>query len=148
MFATQPVCRTGSARTSLGPILHFQVHTEVCKISVERQCEMFSFLHPMPVERKKCKPFTKKMCDFQVKSIPKIAKKFSYTKECQQKERIICDHIKKKEVEAKCETTEIMSCEYIPREQCKYDPDMYCHEVEKVVVEEDCSNQYDTNYAI
>jgi hypothetical protein len=94
----------------------------------------------MPVEKETCKPFTKKTCDFQVKILPKIAKKFSYTKQCQKKDRVICEHVEKKSVQPNCETSERISCEYNPREHpCKHDNEMYCHEVEREVEEEVCN---------
>merc|ERR1712129_367912 len=73
---------------------------------------------------------------------PKKAKKYSYTKDCKEQPREICDQCEKKTLKSECGTQERLECIYKPVKECREDPKEYCHKVEKVVVEEVCDMKF------
>ena len=64
---------------------------EVCKTDVHRYCEKFSNIFPFPVEKQNCHFEPKKICEMEMKTRPNKAKKYSYTKDCREQPREICD---------------------------------------------------------
>merc|ERR1712189_119942 len=60
-----------------------KIQVEVCKTDVHRYCEKFSNVFPFPVEEQNCHFEPKKICELEMKTRPKKAKKYSYTKDCQ-----------------------------------------------------------------
>jgi len=124
-----------------------KVFSEVCEVTPSRHCESFKNIRAMPAEKQKCKPYTKKSCDFKIETSPKISKKFQYEKVCRMKSREVCEHVETRTIVPDCETSERLSCVYVPHaHQCKYDPKHYCHLVDKVVAEEVCDTRF--GYAI
>merc|ERR1712096_360978 len=59
-----------------------KIQVEVCKTDVHRYCEKFSNIFPFPVEKQNCHFEPKKICELEMKTRPKKAKKYSYTKDC------------------------------------------------------------------
>merc|ERR1711875_106184 len=114
-----------------------KIQVEVCKTDVHRYCEKFSNIFPFPVEEQNCHFEPKKICELGMKTRPKKAKKYSYTKDCKEQPREICDL---------CETQDRLECTYKPVEQCEDVPKQYCHKVEEVVLEEVCDMKFDTSY--
>merc|ERR1712179_384492 len=51
----------------------------------------FSNIFPFPVEEQNCHFEPKKICELEMKTRPKKAKKYSYTKDCKEQPREICD---------------------------------------------------------
>ena len=118
----------------------------MCKTDVHRYCEKFSNVFPFPVEEQNCHFEPKKICELQQKTRPKKAKKYSYTKDCKEQPREICDQCEKKSIQPLCDMQERLVCTYEPEESCREEAKQYCHKVEKVVVEEVCDMKYDTRY--
>merc|ERR1712202_12993 len=58
-----------------------KIQVEVCKTDVHRYCEKFSNIFPFPVEKQNCHFEPKKICELEMKTRPKKAKKYSYTKD-------------------------------------------------------------------
>jgi len=81
-----------------------------------------------------------------MKTRPKKAKKYSYTKDCKEQPREICDQCEKKNLREVCETQDRLECTYKPVEQCEDEAKQYCHKVEEVVLEEVCDMKFDTSY--
>merc|ERR1712083_17425 len=98
---------------------------EVCKTDVHRYCEKFSNIFPFPVEEQNCHFEPKKICELEMKTRPKKAKKYS---------------------KPLCDTQDRLVCTYEPEETCKNEDKQYCHKVEKVVLEEVCDMKFDTRY--
>jgi len=120
-----------------------KVFSEVCEVIPSRHCESFMNNRAMPVEKPKCKHYTKKSCDFKIETSPKISKKFHYEKVCRMKTREICEHVQTRTIVPDCVTSERLSCVYVPHtHQCKYDAKHYCHLVDKVVAEEVCDTRF------
>ena len=71
----------------------------MCKTDVHRYCEKFSNIFPFPVEEQNCHFEPKKICELQQKTRPKKAKKYSYTKDCKEQPREICDQCEKKSIQ-------------------------------------------------
>merc|ERR1711872_658288 len=71
------------------------------KIQVEF-CKIF----PFPVEGQNCHFEPKKICELEMKTRPKKAKKYSYTKDCKEQPREICDQCEKKSLRPVCEMQE------------------------------------------
>merc|ERR1712203_123698 len=67
-----------------------KIQVEVCKTDVHRYCEKFSNIFPFPVEEQNCHFEPKKICELEMKTRPKKAKKYSYTKDCEEQPREIC----------------------------------------------------------
>merc|ERR1712221_43918 len=123
-----------------------KIQVEVCKTDVHRYCEKFSNVFPFPVEEQNCHFEPKKICELEMKTRPKKAKKYSYTKDCQEQPREICDQCEKKSIQPQCMMQERLTCTYQPIEQCSEQDKQYCHKVERVVVEEVCDMKFDTAY--
>merc|ERR1712096_155694 len=62
-----------------------------CWTQNEEICEKFSNIFPFPVEKQNCHFEPKKICELEMKTRPKKAKKYSYTKDCKEQPREICD---------------------------------------------------------
>ena len=122
---------------------HFQIQVEVCKTDVHRYCEKFSNIFPFPVEEQNCHFEPKKICELEMKTRPKKAKKYSYTKDCKEQPREICDQCEKKTIQPVCEQQERLVCTYEPVESCRDEDKQYCHKVEKVELEEFCDMEFD-----
>ena len=73
-----------------------QIQVEVCKTDVHRYCEKFSNIFPFPVEEQNCHFEPKKICELEMKTRPKKAKKYSYTKDCKEKPWENCDQGEKR----------------------------------------------------
>merc|ERR1712183_1150880 len=123
-----------------------KIQVEVCKTDVHRYCEKFSNIFPFPVEKQNCHFEPKKICEMEMKTRPKKAKKYSYTKDCTEQPREICDQCEKKSIQPLCDMQERLTCIYKPVEQCKDEAKEYCYKVEEVVVEEVCDMKFDTAY--
>jgi len=120
-----------------------KVFTEVCEVVPTRHCEAFNKIQAIPVEKPTCKTYTRKSCDFKIETSPKISNNFKYEKVCRKKLREICEHVESSTIVPDCETSEKLSCKYVPHaHQCKYDPKHYCHLVDKVVEEEVCDTVF------
>merc|ERR1712183_281891 len=103
-------------------------------------------IFPFPVEKQNCHFEPKKICELEMKTRSKKAKKYSYTKDCKEQPREICDQCEKKSIKPVCDTQDRLTCKYIPKEQCQDEDKQYCHKVEKVVLEEVCDMKFDTRY--
>merc|ERR1712096_180940 len=55
---------------------------------------------------------TWKICEMEMKTRPKKAKKYSYTKDCKEQPREICDQCEKKTIEPQCDMQERLTCIY------------------------------------
>ena len=99
-----------------------------------------------PVEVQNCPFEPKKICDLEMKTCPKKAKKYSQTNDCKEQPREICDQCEKKTIQPLCDTQERLVCTYEPEETCNDVDKQYCHKVEKVVLEEVCDMKFDTRY--
>merc|ERR1712096_556356 len=86
------------------------------------------------------------ICELEMKTRPKKAKKYSYTKDCKEQPREICDQCEKKSIQPLCGMQERLTCIYKPVEQCKDEAKEYCYKVERVIVEEVCDMKFDTSY--
>ena len=72
-----------------------KIKVEACKTDVYRYCEKFSNICPFPVEEQNCQFEPKKICKLEMKTRPKKAKKYNYTKDCKKQPREIYDQGKK-----------------------------------------------------
>jgi len=106
----------------------------------------FSNIFPFPVEEQNCHFEPKKICELEMKTRPKKAKKYSYTKDCKEQPREICDQCEKKTIQPVCEQQERLVCTYEPVESCRDEDKQYCHKVEKVELEEVCDMKFDSRY--
>jgi len=123
-----------------------KIQVEVCKTDIHRYCEKFSNVFPFPVEKQNCHFEPKKICELEMKTRPKKAKKYSYTKDCKEQPREICDQCEKKSIQPLCDMQERLVCTYYPEEQCSEEQKQYCYKVEEVIVEEVCDMKFDTKY--
>merc|ERR1712142_530674 len=83
-----------------------KIQVEVCKTDVHRYCEKFSNIFPFPVEEQNCHFEPKKICELEMKTRPKKAKKYSYTKDCKEQPREICDQCETQCLEPACDFQE------------------------------------------
>merc|ERR1712055_698038 len=123
-----------------------KIQVEVCRTDIHRYCEKFSNVFPFPVEKQNCHFEPKKICELEMKTRPKKAKKYSYIKDCKEQPREICDQCEKKFLQPVCEQQERLVCTYEPEETCRDEQKQYCYKVEEVVVEEVCDMKFDTKY--
>jgi len=122
-----------------------KIQVEVCKTDVSRFCDKFTNVFPFTTKEQKCHFEPKKICQLDMKTRPKKAKKYTYEKQCKEEPRQICDEVEKKAMKTECELQERMSCSYLPVEQCNTEDKEYCHKVEKVKVEEVCDSRHATS---
>merc|ERR1712211_199911 len=90
-------------------------------------------IFPVPVEEQNCHFDPKKICELEMKTRPKKAKKYSYTKDCKEQPREICDQCEKKSLRPVCEMQERLECVYKPKEECRDEDKQYCYKVEGCV---------------
>merc|ERR1711982_14796 len=140
--------RVSSARGSLHrTVTTFQERSKLrCARPMFRYCEKFSNIFPFPVEEQNCHFEPKKICELEMKTRPKKAKKYSYTKDCKERPREICDQCEKKSLKPVCVMQDRLVCTYEPEETCRDEEKQFCHKVEKVVMEEVCDMKFDTRY--
>ena len=79
-----------------------QIQVEVCKTDVHRYCEKFSNIFPFPVEEQNCHFEPKKICELEMKTRPKKAKKYSYTRDCKEQPKKVYDQCEKKTLKPIC----------------------------------------------
>merc|ERR1712179_505432 len=101
---------------------------------------------PLPCGRAELPFRTKENLELEMKTRPKKAKKYSYTKDCKEQPREICDQCEKKTIQPVCEKQERLVCNYVPEETCRDEDKQYCHKVEKVELEEVCDMKFDSRY--
>merc|ERR1711982_59699 len=109
-------------------------------------CVKFSNIFPFPVEDQNCHFEPKKICEREMKTRPKKAKKYSYTKDGKEQPREIGDQCEKKSRKPVWVRQDRLVCTYEPEETCRDEDKQYCHKVEKVVLEEVCDMKFDTRY--
>ena len=63
------------------------MRTEVCQPDHSRFCQKVTNEHPEPEQRQNCHFEPKKICELEMKTRPKKAKKYSYTKDCKEQPR-------------------------------------------------------------
>merc|ERR1711925_59185 len=141
-------CYSGIIEVRTIPLYNIprKIQVEVCKTDVHRYCEKFSNIFSFPVEEQNCHFEPKKICELEMKTRPKKAKKYSYTKDCKEQPREICDQCEKKSLRPVCDMQERLECFYVPKESRRDEEKQYCHKVEKVVLEEVCDMKFDTSY--
>ena len=80
-----------------------KTQAKVCKTDVHRYVEKFSNVLPLPVKKQNYHFKPKKICEFEMRICPKKTKKDSYTKDCKEQPREICE---KKSIQPLCDTQE------------------------------------------
>ena len=81
-----------------------KTQVEVCKTDVHRYYEKFANIFPFPVKEQNCHFKPKEICEDEMKTCPKKAKKYNYTKDCKEQPREICDQCEKKNTQLLCDT--------------------------------------------
>merc|ERR550519_1582218 len=87
-------------------------------VCTQKPTQSFYNIFPFPVEEQNCHFEPKKICELEMKTRPKKAKKYSYTKDCKEQPREICDQCEKKSIQPLCDTQERLVCTYEPEETC------------------------------
>merc|ERR1712142_827876 len=101
-------------------IIPSKIQVEVCKNDIHRYYEKFS-IFPFPVEEQNCRFEPKKFCELEMK-----AKKYSYTKDCKEQPREICDHYEKA-LRPVFENQQRLECKYYkPVVTCRDEDKQYC----------------------
>jgi len=136
-FATKELSQVQTAA-------NFTSQLAVCLVHICSTDDFFTSISEAGAEQYHFEP--KKICQLDMKTRPKKAKKYTYEKQCKEEPRQICDEVEKKAMKTECELQERMSCSYLPVEQCNTEDKEYCHKVEKVVLEEVCDMKFDTRY--
>merc|ERR1712212_1042084 len=78
------------------------VQVEVCEPEYRRYCDKLTKDVPFPVERQNCHFERKKICQLVPKTKPKKAKVYSYTEDCKEIPREICDQCETKTLQPAC----------------------------------------------
>ena len=71
--------------------------------------------------------------EFETKTHSKKAKKYSYTKDCEEQPREICDQYEKKTIQPLYDTMKRLVCNYEPEETCNDMEKQHCHKIDNVV---------------
>jgi len=114
-----------------------KIQVEVCKNDIHRYYENFS-IFPFPVEEQNCRFEPKKFCELEMK-----AKKYSYTKDCKEQPREICDQCEKKALRRVFENQQRLECKYYKPAGTRTSSTA---KVEKVVLDEVCDMKFATSY--
>merc|ERR1712098_631320 len=96
--------------------------------------------------RSKIATLNQSRSELEMKTRPKKAKKYSYTKDCKEQPRAICDQCETQSLEPACDFQERLTCSYVPKEQCSEEAKQYCHKVEKINLVEVCNPKFDNRY--
>ena len=123
-----------------------QVQVEVCEPEYKRYCDKLTKDVPFPVERQNCHFERKKICQLVPKTKPKKAKVYSYTEDCKQVPREICDQCETKTLAPACLREERLTCKYTPKTECKVEAKQYCYKAEVTEMKEVCDDKLATNY--
>merc|ERR1712137_432374 len=73
-----------------------EVSEQLCKPRTDKWCEKFTNEIPFPVEKQNCHNEAMKKCELEVRTRPKKAKQYTYTKECKPVVRQVCEDAEKK----------------------------------------------------
>ena len=119
---------------------------ERCEPIKYKYCEKLTNLIPTPLEEQNCHFEQKKICEVQDNMRVKKGKKYSYSKDCDQVPRELCDQVEKKIIEPVCSEEERLKCSYVPEEICLTDTKEYCYKYEENVLEEVCDEKVETSY--
>merc|ERR1711913_57984 len=124
----------------------YGVKDTVCEPEYRRYCDKLTKDVPFPVERQNCHFERKKICQLVPKTKPKKAKVYSYTEDCKQVPREICDQCETKTLEPACLREERLTCKYTPRTECKVEAKQYCYKAEVTEMKEVCDDKLATSY--
>merc|ERR1712193_16825 len=122
------------------------VQVEVCEPEYRRYCDKLTKDVPFPVERQNCHFERKKICQLVPKTKPKKAKVYSYTEDCKQVPREICDQCETKTLAPACLLEARMNCKYSPVTNCKTEDKNYCYKAEVTKMVEVCDKKLKTSY--
>jgi len=122
------------------------VRQEVCKPLKQRHCEKFTNQVPRPVEDQNCHFESKKKCELKDMTRPRKAKQYSYTKECKDVQRTLCDDSERNYIDVQCSDEYRHKCEYIPTTKCEKFERQYCYKEEHIEMEEVCDKKLDHAY--
>merc|ERR1712055_79539 len=118
-----------------------KVSEQLCKPRVSKYCEKFTNEFPYPVEKQNCHNEAMKKCELEVRTRPKKAKQYTYTKECKPVVRQVCEDAEKKKLRPVCDKIQKNVCSYKPQEHCKEEEKKYCFKTEKKVWEQVCTKE-------
>merc|ERR1711911_78454 len=96
-----------------------KVSEQLCKPRTDKWCEKFTNEIPFPVEKQNCHNEAMKKCELEVRTRPKKAKQYTYTKECKPVVRQVCEDAEKKKLRPVCDKIQKNVCSYKPQEHCK-----------------------------
>ena len=118
-----------------------KVSEQLCKPRTDKWCEKFTNEIPFPVEKQNCHNEAMKKCELEVRTRPKKAKQYTYTKECKPVVRQVCEDAEKKKLRPVCDKIQKNVCSYKPQEHCKEEEKKYCFKTEKKVWEQVCTKE-------
>merc|ERR1712071_291565 len=118
-----------------------KVSEQLCKPRTDKWCEKFTNEIPFPVEKQNCHNEAMKKCELEVRTRPKKAKQYAYTKECKPVVRQVCEDAEKKKLRPVCDKIQKNVCSYKPQEHCKEEETKYCFKTEKKVWEQVCTKE-------
>ena len=87
-----------------------QVSEQLCKPRTDKWCEKFTNEIPFPVEKQNCHNEAMKKCELEVRTRPKKAKQYTYTKECKPVVRQVCEDAEKKKLRPVCDKIQKNVC--------------------------------------
>jgi len=118
----------------------YGVKDTVCREIPKHDC----YDSPRTVQVEVCEPEYKRYCDKLTK--PKKAKVYSYTEDCKQVPREICDQCETKTLAPACLREERLTCKYTPKTECKVEAKQYCYKAEVTEMKEVCDDKLATSY--
>merc|ERR1712071_8389 len=118
-----------------------KVSEQLCKPRTDKWCEKFTNEIPFPVEKQSCHNEAMKKCELEVRTRPKKAKQYTYTKECKPVVRQVCEDAEKKKLRPVCDKIQKNVCSYKPQEHCQEEEKKYCFKTEKKVWEQVCTKE-------
>ena len=118
-----------------------KVSEQLCKPRTDKWCEKFTNEIPFPVEKQNCDNEAMKKCELEVRTRPKKAKQYTYTKECKPVVRQVCEDAEKKKLRPVCDKIQKNVFSYKPYKHCKEEEKKYCFKTEKKVWEQVCTKE-------
>jgi len=118
------------------------VRQELCRPRIQRYCQKFTNPFPQTLEKQNCHFEPKKICELEIRSRPRKARRYSYTQECHPVSRQLCDTISCKELVPDCVQMERPRCEHVPIKSCSKEDKQYCYKEEVVTMERVCDRKF------
>ena len=120
-----------------------RVKIQNCKEIMEQKCQRVSNTNPRPVQHQTCHDEPYMECEVEKQYQLKIIQVPTYSEDCNEVPREICDNYGSTTIEQKCVNETKPVCEWITRKPiCSKIPRQHCYKIPYQVKTTDCEENY------